>query len=181
MQDNPNAQTAPWYDSGSSMTKNYEGFRPDAYRDPSGTNDSVGYGYNLDANPNLPRHMDQATADKYFPFFYSQAIQTAKKFAGSRWESMNDDQKKVLTDMAYPLHQKLFSFEKMKANLDAGNDAGVQKEMQNSKWFTDVKKRGVADVKEWGRKSKTVREDQKTPLAGYDPSVQPLTNGSIFK
>lgn len=138
----------PWYEQGKEMTKKYEGFRSSPYEDTKGI-PTIGYGFNMRANKALPSQMDRKTADKYFEHYYQQAASTAQAFAGDRWEKLDDNQKAVLADMAYNMHNKLFGFKNMRANLQAGDDQGVQKEMQNSNWFSEVGQRGTGDVSNW--------------------------------
>ena len=137
-----------WIAKGKELTKNYEGFRSSPYKDTKGIK-TIGYGFNMQANKGLPSQMDRPTADKYFDSYYTQAANTAQMFAGDRWGKLDDNQKAILADMAYNMHNKLFGFKNMQADLQSGDNAGVQKEMQNSNWFNQVGQRGVGDVSNW--------------------------------
>ena len=141
-------QDPPWYKQGQELTKKYEGFRSSPYADTRGIQ-TIGYGFNMQANKSLPSKMDRQTADRYFNNYYKQAADTAQAFAGDRWEKLDDNQKAILADMAYNMHNKLFGFQNMRADLQAGNNQGVQREMQNSNWYNQVGQRGVGDVSNW--------------------------------
>ena len=130
------------------MTKNFEGFRSLPYNDTRGI-PTIGYGYNLQANPNLPRFMTQNYADTIFPQFYGRALEQAKKFAGPVWGNLNPFQQAALTDMSYNLGGKLFNFKDMRKELQTGNSAGVKREMKNSKWYSQVGRRSKALIGGW--------------------------------
>lgn len=130
------------------MTKKFEGFRAQPYTDTTG-HQSIGYGFNMAAHPDLPKKMNEDVANRYFAPYYQQAVGTAQRFAGDHWDNLNDDQKSVLSDMAYNMHDKIFQFKKMQADIQQGNMQGAGQEMQNSNWFNQVGQRGPSDVSTW--------------------------------
>ena len=139
-----------YYQQGMDQTKQYEGFRSTPYTDTTG-NPTIGYGFNMNANPGLPQQMDQQTADQYFQQYYKKASQTAQQFAGDNWGDLTDSQKAVLTDMAYNLHDKLFKFQHMQKALQNGDDTGVEREMKHSDWYGQVKSRAKQDISNWSK------------------------------
>jgi lysozyme len=147
----PKAQASEgesYYNAGMERTKQNEGFRPTPYMDTVGV-PTIGYGFNMQANPGLPQKMTREQADPYFRQYYKDADALAMRFAGDKWGGMTDAQKAVLTDMAYNLNGKLLKFKKMQTALQDGNDQGVKDEMQHSTWFDQVKSRGIRDVNDW--------------------------------
>ena len=137
-----------WYTQGKELTKKFEGFRDKPYKDTKGiwTN---GYGFNLQAHPEIPKNITREAADQWFDQFYGQAAQTAQKFAGDRWTKLDDGQKSMLTDMAYNLHNKLFGFQKMQQAMQVGDNGGVQQQMGNSNWAKQTGQRAQSDIFSW--------------------------------
>lgn len=138
----------PYYNQGMARTKQFEGFKGTPYLDTKGI-PTIGYGFNMQANPGLPNKMTPAQADPYFKDYYRDADALAMRFAGPRWNEMTDGQKAILTDMAYNLNKKLLKFKDMQAALQQGDDAGVQREMKDSNWYTQTKTRGVQNTADW--------------------------------
>jgi GH24 family phage-related lysozyme (muramidase) len=142
--------TESYYPTAGQQTMSNEGFSPTPYKDTKGVS-HIGYGFNLDAHPELPRVMSKESALPYFNKFFKEADSRAMKFAGKRWRQITDSQRAVLADMAYNLQGKLSGFEDMRANLMSGNDQGVQNDMVDSNWYRQVKSRGVRNVKNWAK------------------------------
>jgi len=133
------------------MTKIFEGFRENAYRCTAG-HLTIGYGFNLD-NPavvalGIGRTISQEAADRYFEILYMDAVIGAGHYVGSDvWDKLKDDHRAILTDMIYNLGaSKLNTFIKLKAAWQAGDLAGVRREMTNSKWFSQTGRRARALV-----------------------------------
>ena len=139
-----------WYDQGAAYTKQREGFRSDVYTDTEGI-PTVGYGFNLQAHPELPTHMSEQQASQTFDPLYGEAIKTAQTYAGQRWAELHPTQQMALVDMAYNLHKKLFQFKNMQQGIQSGDDAKVTQEMKNSNWYNQVKSRGKMDVGLWNK------------------------------
>jgi len=126
------------------MVKDHEGFRENAYLCTAG-HLTVGYGFNLDSVVVkalfIGETITRERADKAFEILYNDAIITAKHFVGDVWDSLSDNHKAILADMAYNLGSKLFGFMKLRAAWQAGDLDKVRQEMINSKWFLQVKTR----------------------------------------
>lgn len=136
---------------GMSITKNFEGFRDTVYKDSMGI-PTIGYGFNLQANPGLPRkRMSVEQADQYFVPYYKKAMGIAQDYAGPRYQSLSPMQQIILTDMAYNLNNKLYKFRNMRNALLSGDNNGVTREMQNSNWFKQVGRRSKWAVNNWGK------------------------------
>ena len=105
-----------------------------AYKDPSGSNLSIGYGHNLDAHGDKFRTITPALAESLFEQDYADAEKTAARFADSVYNALNLNQKAALTDMAFQMQTKLFTFKDMQSALKAGNFEKAREEMLDSKW-----------------------------------------------
>lgn len=147
----PEAQASEgesYYNAGMARTKKNEGFRPTPYVDTKGK-PTIGYGFNMQANPGLPHHMTPEQADPYFRQYYKDADALAMRFAGPRWGGLTDAQKAVLTDMSYNLNKKLLKFKDMRGAVQSGDDKAVKAEMKDSLWFKQVKGRAVENYNDW--------------------------------
>jgi lysozyme len=137
------------WDSGIAMTKDFEGFKENPYIDTRGI-PTVGYGFNLNAYPQFKgRKITRKEADKIFPELYSDAVNRAMTYADTAWSNLNPKQQTILIDMAYNLGDKLNDFKRMRFNLMKGDNEGVVKEMQNSKWYKQVGRRSKHHVENW--------------------------------
>jgi len=67
--------------------------------------------------------------------------ETAAKVFFPGFDSLTDERKAVLLNMAHIFRDGLSAFKKLKAALEAGNYAAAAAEMRNSKWYTQAPKR----------------------------------------
>jgi len=141
--------------NGDAMTKHFEGFEEYPYDDTQGI-PTIGYGFNMDANKGvLPEGvyaggpLPRSTADELFKPLYEQARQRAMAYTGPGYAGLNDLQQNIITDMSYNLGNRLYGFKKMREALQARDFAGVRREMQDSKWYTQTGRRGRHHVREF--------------------------------
>ena len=132
-----------------------EGFRALPYRCPEGAL-TIGYGYNLDANP---LRLTQADIDR----FKSRGITKAEALALLTqliealelalnqqlpwWASLNQDRQAVLIDMAYNLGLAgLMRFTNTLKLLSQGEFAEAAQAMLSSRWAQQVKYRAYRNA-----------------------------------
>lgn len=143
------AKEAQAGENGKDRTKRFEGFRSKPYKDVNGQ--AVGYGFNLDANPEIKvgkEGMTKEEADKIFDRLYLKAEGIAKKYATAKnWEELNDDQKAVLTDLAYNMGNKIYKFKKARTALIENDHIKFTKELKKSKWYFQVGNRAKENIK----------------------------------
>ena len=132
---------------GMEMTKYFEGFKKDLYKDTKGVQ-TIGYGFNVNAMKDLlpleviqgKRSLTKAEASSIFEIAYSRAKDKAVEFATPQiFQSLSPTQQNILTDMSYNLgSSRLNKFKKLKQALVNKNYQEAAKEMKNSKWYSDV-------------------------------------------
>ena len=127
--------------------KRHEGYRQNAYRCPAGKV-TIGYGYNLEANPlhlsSLEINhahksgMDKIEAERLLKLMVSRIIdqlEVAIPFINQLGPTRQD----VLINMTYNLGLAgLLKFKKMLAAVKSGQYEKAAEEMLNSKWRSDV-------------------------------------------
>lgn len=130
------------------MTKNFEGFRPDIYKDTKGKR-TIGHGFNID-DPTvaklLPKSvlMGQRTltpdeSSQIFTKLYIRSIKDAQNLVGENWGRIPPQIKNVVIDMTYNMGKtKMSGFKEMikalkKLDFDK---AGI--EMKDSNWYGQV-------------------------------------------
>lgn len=151
--------------SGPAQTKQFEGFRPNIYKDTKGKR-TIGYGFNID-EPSIAkmipapvlfglRPMTREEADGIFGQVYHNAAVDALNYTGEKnFYNLTPQQKASIVDMAYNLGaNKLAGFTKMKKALDTGDMEGVAREMINSNWYSQVGNRSKFHVSNFRRKGK---------------------------
>ena len=123
-------------ESGMAMTKEYEGWRHKPYQDPGGSNESVGWGFNV-VHPDVQtalkdNFMSKEEAEPIFQRLYGEAIDNAIDFVGiDTFNKLNDAQKEVIIDMAYNLGgEGLGKFKGMQSAVIAGDYPRAAMEMQ---------------------------------------------------
>jgi lysozyme len=132
--------------------KRHEGFRAKVYQCTAGA-DTIGYGYNLDANPlNLSNYeiynmrkdgISKEIAETILKVHVAQ-IETDLKEQFAWFENLNEARQAVLINMAFNLGMKgLLSFKNTLAMVKTGDYAGAAKNMLKSKWAGQVKGRAV--------------------------------------
>jgi lysozyme len=132
--------------------KQQEGFSSVVYKCPGGFN-TIGYGYNLDANPlklssleiahahtkGMPEH----EADRLLKLMINK-LQTELPDKIKSWSRLSQVRKDILVNMAFNMGvDGLLEFKAMLACLSADNYLSASDEMLNSKWKKQVKGRAI--------------------------------------
>ncbi len=137
--------------------KSNEGYKTKAYRDPAG-NLSIGIGFNLDrpvaktllknmgisykAVRQRQRSLNDSEIKYLFKHDVNVAINSAKQFV-SNFNNLPYEAKIVLIDMAYNIGPNgLNMFQELKNALENFNFKQAAREMESSKWYSQVKSRG---------------------------------------
>lgn len=120
-----------------SQLKKHEGFRGKPYLDSVGKT-TIGYGRNLDDNPLTE---EEAT------YLLRNDVQDALDGVSSLvdiWEALNGARQAVLLNMAFNLGiPRLRKFKRMLAAVEAQDFEKAAEEMQDSRWYHQVKSRAV--------------------------------------
>ncbi len=132
----PCGSLCAWQLDGQKVTQGFEGFSSTPYYDTRGIL-TVGYGFNCNRFKKCPSPMTRLQAQILFLSIYEDSISRAKRFTGSRelWQTLLDNEKIVLTDMAYNLGNRLFKFRKLQHATRTRNQYQQIKEMKNSNWY----------------------------------------------
>jgi len=132
--------------------KKQEGFSSVVYKCPGGFN-TIGYGYNLDANPlklssleishahtnGVPEH----EAERLLKLMVSK-LQAELPDKIKSWSRLSQVRKDILVNMAFNMGvEGLLGFKSMLACLVADNYLTASIEMLNSKWKRQVKGRAI--------------------------------------
>ena len=117
----------------------HEGIRYVAYYDTEGI-PTIGIGHNIQDKP-LPKEV----VDLLFNYDLADALRDAERWLGAKqFDSLNTARKLVVLDMAFNLgYNRLSGFQNFRAAMLRGNWARAAQEMENSKWYRQVKTRGV--------------------------------------
>ncbi len=128
------------------LVRLHEGYRQKAYDDATGEplrpghtlvgNPTVGWGRNL-RDVGIRRH----EAEILLAEDLKEAIARARAFAGSVWDGLSTERRAVLTDMAFNLGGRLFSFRQLQAALRARDFETAAMEMLASRWARQVGRR----------------------------------------
>jgi len=132
--------------------KRHEGFRSRAYKCTAG-HDTIGYGYNLDANPlkltnyEIVKFRKEGMDEKVGEWLLLRMIDqcTGQVAKSLDWfESLDDVRQCVLINMCFNLGLKgLLGFKNTLAMVHAGDYDLAAQAMLKSKWATQVKGRAV--------------------------------------
>ena len=97
---------------------------------------TIGIGRNLD---------DVGITESEAKFLLLNDIARVEKKAQSYswYANLNPVRQRIICDMIFNLGNRFDQFKKMKAGLETNNIDVVCKEMQNSKWYSDVGRRAV--------------------------------------
>jgi lysozyme len=115
------------------LVKLHEGKILKVYTDTLG-NLTIGYGRALDR-----KGISADEAEMLLERDLRDADAAARVFAGEAWDSLADQRKAVLVDMAHNLGGPgLMRFVKLRAALRAGDYAGASTQMLDSKWASQV-------------------------------------------
>jgi len=138
-----------------------EGEVPTLYKDTVGV-PTIGYGFNTKEGHvlnalrqagvdvrNLSRvTMSKQQMEKTLDLLVNQAIDDAKKLFPN-YDSLPFVPKKLMTDMSYNLgYNRLAGFKELRKAIAANDFNKAADEMKDSKWYRDVKSRGVRMVDE---------------------------------
>ena len=98
---------------------------------------TIGYGLNLDDGISEP------LAAKILEWIVDERTADLKR-ALPFWDNLSENRQEVFIEMAYNLGMSRFmGFHKMLAAADRGDTEAVCSEMENSRWFKQVKSRAV--------------------------------------
>jgi lysozyme len=124
--------------------KIHEGFKAEVYQDTSGT--AVGYGHLLRQNEAAMYPLGTPVPMSQINAWFEQDTTTAVKIAQTlctSWNDLADVRKRALADLAYNLGQpRLSGFSKFLQALNKGDYGTAAKELKDSKWYSQVGKRG---------------------------------------
>jgi len=124
--------------------KTHEGYKREVYQDTNGT--SVGYGHLLRQNEaamyplGTPVPVDQINT--WFEQDTSSAVKIAQSLC-SKWDELTDVRKRALADLAYNLGpNRLAKFTNFLQAMNKGDYSTASKELKDSKWYSQVGRRG---------------------------------------
>ena len=166
---------------GAEMTKYFEGFKKDLYKDTKGVQ-TIGYGFNVNAMKDLlpleviqgKRSLTKVEASSIFDIAYSRAKEKAVEFATPQiFQSLTPAQQNILTDMSYNLGGKLFKFKNMQNALLNKDFNGVVREMQDSSWYEQVGRRSKYHVDNFNLSQEAIAQSK--------PVVQSETQTNAMK
>jgi lysozyme len=124
--------------------KAHEGFRQEVYQDTSGT--SVGFGHLLRQNEAAQYPLGTPVPLSQINTWFEQDTTTAVKIAQtlcSSWNDLTDIRKRALADLAYNLGQtRLSKFTNFLQAMNKNDFSTAAKELKDSKWYSQVGKRG---------------------------------------
>lgn len=132
--------------------KRHEGFRANVYKCTAG-HDTIGYGYNLDANPLALSNYEivgfrkngigKEQAEVILKIHVAQ-IETVLIKSFSWFESLNEARQAVLINMCFNMGLVgLMGFKNTLKMIETGDFEGAAKNMLKSKWATQVKGRAT--------------------------------------
>lgn len=124
--------------------KIHEGFRQEVYKDTSGT--SVGFGHLLRQNEAAQYPLGTPVPTSQINTWFEQDTTTATKIAQtvcSSWNDLTDVRKRALADLAYNLGPtRLSKFTNFLQAMNKNDFSTAAKELKDSKWYSQVGKRG---------------------------------------
>lgn len=140
---------------------NNEGYERKAYLDPSKKNMVIGVGCNVDTHKAIIEHelklnyndvrrgriaLTDAQIRQLFEIDARAAIDIAKRFVNN-FDQLPSEMKMVLIDMAFSMGEGgINKFQKFKAAIERLDFKTAASELKNSKWYAQVKNRGVRSV-----------------------------------
>jgi len=135
--------TGTLYEMSKSMIKRHEGVRNQPYKDSLGLW-TVGVGHLIGDGKSLPAEWNRTFSDKevddLFSQDYNKHMKAAEQIPG--YEKLNDKGKAALIDLTFNMgptwYKKWPSFTK---SLASGDVEGAAKNLETSKWYTQVGKR----------------------------------------
>lgn len=137
---------------GIDLLKRHEGFEAKAYLCPVGAK-TIGYGYNLDANPLklnarvIADFCKNGLCEEEATLLLTNEVNRLKGLLSAElnfWQQLNDARQAVLLNMAYNLGIKgLMKFTRTLALIEQGDYASAASQMLNSRWAKQVKGRAI--------------------------------------
>lgn len=132
------------------LIKEAEGFVPKVYKCPAGFN-TIGYGYNIDANPLNDQQKQLLNADgsisednaailllEEMPKYESDARELVD------FDYLNDARKALMIDLVYNLGKRGFDkFRATRGFINMGDYNNAWKALKASMWFKQVGNRGI--------------------------------------
>lgn len=137
--------------------KRHEGFRERVYK-CTANHDTIGYGYNLDANPLALSNYEivgfrkngisKENAETILKIHVSQ-IETTLTKSFAWFENLNEARRAVLINMTFNMGLVgLMAFKNTLRMIEAGDFEGAATNMLKSKWATQVKGRAYELAKQ---------------------------------
>lgn len=124
------------------LIKKHEGCRLQPYKDSLGF-PTIGWGHLVKVGESYPGGITQAKADTLLLSDAATAEETARTIF-SNFDDLNEVRQAVLIDMAFNLgYNKLSQFKRMISAVEDEDFVSAANEMKNSKWYVQVKSRGV--------------------------------------
>ena len=133
------------------LTAEFEGFRSKVYKCPAGF-DTIGYGRNIEANPlsegekaqlNADGSVSEAVAKEWLREYLEKCYKELDK-SFSWFSKMDCVRKAALVDFNYNVGLgTLKTFKNTLRFFEAGNYKQAAANMRQSKWYAQVKRRGV--------------------------------------
>ena len=140
--------------------KNHEGYVKEPYRDHLGFW-TVGFGHLIENTDicdfiNSQNRIIETLGDlsdaltdeslhlKWLNDDITEAVESAKLFAGEAWGSINDRQREVIAEMAYQMgRSRLFTFRRFQEAVKSGQREMAVSEMLSSKWARQTPSRAA--------------------------------------
>lgn len=116
----------------------YEGNKSQVYLDTLGL-PTVGIGH-MDRNMLVGAVFGPSQIDALYEADVRNALKVAKQI--ECFDSLDDCRQRIVMQLAFNMGTKLLGFKKMIAALNDGKYAVAADELQNSKWFGQVGRRG---------------------------------------
>lgn len=120
----------------------HEGRKNTVYRDSLGYL-TVGIGHLItDKSFVFGQQLSNEQIDAMFDADVEIAINTAKHYLGGTYDTLSDERKICIIDMCFNMGPKINQFVTLKASLMLGRYDLAVNAMMNSKWYTQVGRRG---------------------------------------
>lgn len=116
----------------------YEGLKMQVYLDTLGL-PTVGIGH-MDRNMLVGAVFSPSQIDALYEIDVKNALKVCKKI--ECFDTLDEVRQRILIQLAFNMGTKFLGFKKTIAALNAGNYTKAADELQDSKWFTQVGRRG---------------------------------------
>lgn len=145
----PAADSAPAKDFNEAafdcQIKKHEGVSYKSYTDATGLSAGVGHFLREDEKEKYPlgTPVSEEQVDRWFQEDKKTAIKIAQTLTGDSWNDLSDERKRAMVDLSYNLGQpRLSKFKNFRDAMDKKDYDRAAAELKNSKWYTQVGKRG---------------------------------------